>query len=203
MKQRPQQGVHRRGQVVGDRILQEALRELGEVGFAGLNIANVAVRAGVAKTTVYRRWPSRQLLVCAALEHAAGQILAPLPESCGDVRGDLLLIAQSIVDMLRMPWAKCLVELMVATGVDGELGDVCGSMREDMTGLPLRMLDAAIERGELPEDTDVELIASTLGGSLMHRVLLFRQVPDTQALEALVDLLLDGARKGAQTTVEA
>ena len=57
----------RRGEPVIRRALAATLRELARVGYAALRFEEVAGRAGVNKTTVYRRWPDKQALVRAAL----------------------------------------------------------------------------------------------------------------------------------------
>lgn len=54
-----------------DQILAVALEMLREHGYGALTLDAVAERAGVAKTTIYRRWPSKSALVAAALPPTA------------------------------------------------------------------------------------------------------------------------------------
>jgi len=78
----------RRGAVVRRAVLAATLAELGEGGYASLGIERVAARAGVHKTTVYRRWPDRESLVTDALLELAADDFA-IPDT-GDVDRDLL-----------------------------------------------------------------------------------------------------------------
>jgi len=55
------------------RVLETTLEVLGRVGYASLRVEDIATRAGVNKTTIYRRWPSRADLVVAALTTLAGR----------------------------------------------------------------------------------------------------------------------------------
>ena len=70
-------------------ILDATVALYAERGMAGLSVEAVAARAGVAKTTIYRRWPSKEELVLAAVTAARG----PAPEPPGaSVRDDLLFL---------------------------------------------------------------------------------------------------------------
>ena len=68
-------------------VLDAAFAELGEKGYGGLSIEAVALRSGVAKTTVYRRWPTRDELVADALDSRSDRN-EPVPDT-GSLRGDL------------------------------------------------------------------------------------------------------------------
>ena len=59
--------VHGRSARVQSAVLRATAEELGRVGFAALRIEDVALRSGVNKTTIYRRWPTKQELVRASL----------------------------------------------------------------------------------------------------------------------------------------
>src|SRR2546429_9224383 len=71
---------------VRQAVLDAAFAELGEKGYGGLSIEAVALRSGVAKTTVYRRWPTRDELVADALDSRRDRY-EPAPDT-GASRGD-------------------------------------------------------------------------------------------------------------------
>jgi AcrR family transcriptional regulator len=80
-----------------EAIVAAAIDELVANGYAGMSIEGVAARAGVAKTTVYRRWAGKDDLVLAALSKVKG----PLPEPPGtSVRADLTYI----LEQMRTSW---------------------------------------------------------------------------------------------------
>ncbi|HEY2044251.1 MAG TPA: TetR/AcrR family transcriptional regulator [Jatrophihabitans sp.] len=88
-----------RSELVEAAILVAALDELAERGYRGLSMEAVAARAGVAKTTVYRRWSGKDDLVMQALQQMKGPIVAP---AGGSVRDDLVYL----VDGVRKSWME-------------------------------------------------------------------------------------------------
>src|SRR5689334_12592108 len=82
----PSRGRPRDG-ALDDRILDQAVALLGSRGYAGLTLDELAVRSGVAKTTILRRWPSKAAVAAAAVERLALQSV-DVPDS-GTLHGDL------------------------------------------------------------------------------------------------------------------
>src|SRR3954452_13939447 len=78
-----------------DRILQETLSMLADVGYARLRLDALAERAGVAKTTILRRWPSKAAVAAAAVQRLALQT-ADVPES-HNLREDLQALLSNAV----------------------------------------------------------------------------------------------------------
>src|SRR5262245_40170336 len=88
-----------RGEAVVRGVLTAALEELGQTGYGALRIEDVAARAGVNKTTVYRRWPTKEDLVRAALlAMTVDKFVVP---NTGSLRGDLLEMARRMVAMTQ------------------------------------------------------------------------------------------------------
>ena len=84
-----------RGPKVRAAVLAATLAELADTGYAALTIENIARRAGVHKTTIYRRWTDRESLVADVL----GERIAlgfPIPDT-GSVQDDLRQLAQAFV----------------------------------------------------------------------------------------------------------
>jgi len=88
-----------------EEILSVALELLREKGYRDLTVDAVAEASGVAKTTVYRRWPSKGVLVAAALAPLTPSPGASLDALLEDIRSLLMLIASSaepeVVDVIR------------------------------------------------------------------------------------------------------
>src|SRR5919202_1715589 len=82
----PGRGRPRDG-ALDERILEQVVALLGARGYAGLNLDELAVRSGVAKTTILRRWPSKAAVAAAGVERLALQSI-DVPDS-GSLRGDL------------------------------------------------------------------------------------------------------------------
>jgi AcrR family transcriptional regulator len=169
-------------------ILDATLGLLAEVGYDQLSIESVAARAGVSRTTVYRRYADKAALVTAAVGCRAA---VPPPVTSGDLREVLLELAQWL--------ARQITEQEV-----GLLGAVFAGMRSDpdlaagmrrilhrdaaaMTGQPFR---GVIERGEHLSPRSAELFAEIAPAVIMHRHLVVGEPCDQRFLEHLVDDVL-------------
>src|SRR5260370_23554134 len=94
--------VARRGRprdsAVDRRVLSAAWDLLNARGYAGLNVDEVAERAAVAKTTLYRRWPTKDHLAVAVAGQMLGEV--PIPDT-GDLRRDLTEFAAALAASLN------------------------------------------------------------------------------------------------------
>ncbi|HEY3684536.1 MAG TPA: TetR/AcrR family transcriptional regulator [Streptosporangiaceae bacterium] len=103
----------RRGRVLEAAIFDAVLAELAEVGYGRLTMEGVAVRAGTAKSTLYRRWSSREELVIASLGHVMPDA-GGLPDT-GDLRSELIAALGALADVLAGPAGRAI------TAIIGEL----------------------------------------------------------------------------------
>ena len=176
-------------------ILQAAAELLADRGLAGMSIEEVASRAGVGKTTIYRRWTSRGALALDAfLAEFQGQ--QPLPDT-GTLHDDLLAALRAwIRSVTRTSAGPILASLIAEAQRDPELG---ASWRERVVER-LRdqhkiMLDRAVGRGEIPAETNYEVVLDLLFGAAYHRLLHgHRPLTDRFARE-VVDLIMAGIRQ--------
>ena len=98
---------HRRGAEVDRTILEATILQLADEGVSGCSIEAVARRAGVNKTTVYRRWSNPEELLAAALgSHAEREV--PIAAT-GDLRADLLTLVTDISSALSSPLGQALM----------------------------------------------------------------------------------------------
>jgi AcrR family transcriptional regulator len=147
-------------------ILDAALDSFIEDGYEGMTIENVAQRAGVAKTTIYRRWSSKKELVVAAID----MLFEDFPTlETGDVRADLISLVQKAHRSIADTKAGDALPRML-----GELafGTPLGRAYHDSVMKPRRRalvetLEAAKKRGELRADLDVDLAIAAIIGSMM------------------------------------
>src|ERR1700685_3368064 len=91
-----------RGPKIRAAVLAATLAELTETGYTALTVDNVARRAGVHKTTIYRRWKNREALVADAVADRAGTAKMPFPDT-GDIGTDLLRLARMTVGLMTRP----------------------------------------------------------------------------------------------------
>ena len=145
-----------------------ALDELVAAGYADLTIEAVAERAGVHRTTIYRRWPDKRSLVLEALlNYAADQM--PIPDTA-DLHRDLVLLGQAIDSDLRRPQVHALLCTIVADRPgSSELSDVRTQLWTDRRRHAQAIPRRAIERGELPADTEPAALIDMLAGPIWLR----------------------------------
>jgi AcrR family transcriptional regulator len=180
-------------------VLTRTLEELAAVGLEGLSVERIALRAEVNKTTVYRRWPTREALVAAALEGILGSLAAELVDR-GSLRADLLGLLAQVAGLLRQPLGRAVAR--AALGGGGELA-AAGRAARRLTRTPAGPMQALVNRarsrGEWRADVPPALLLSALVGAVIHRALLERAPLGRGWQEALVDLLLEGLRPRAAT----
>jgi AcrR family transcriptional regulator len=185
----------RRGAVVRRAVLAATLDELGEGGYASLGIERVAARAGVHKTTVYRRWPDRESLVTDALLELAADDFA-IPDT-GDVDRDLRAFARALVEWLHGPVGRPLVAML---GSDAARLPAAVDARQRFFATRAAALGermrSAVDGGQLPPAIDPSALLSTIVAPLYLR-LLVTGAPVTAADGVrAVDVALLAAREG-------
>jgi AcrR family transcriptional regulator len=173
-------------------ILTATLELLAERGLDAMSIEEVAARAGVGKTTIYRRWPSKGLLALDAfvISFRAEQ---PLPDT-GTLRGDLLSALHAWVrTVTQTAMGPMLTGLIAEAQHDPELR---GAWRDRVIE-PLRaqhriMLDRAIDRGEIAVSVDKDVVLDLFFGAAEHRLLLGHLPMTGEFIATVVDVILAG-----------
>jgi AcrR family transcriptional regulator len=162
---------------------------LAEIGYAAQTVEGVAARAGVAKSTVYRRWSTKRELVADALDiRARSAVRAP---DTGSLRGDLLTHLRAVTAGLDAPIGRAIVALVTEARYDPDLGR---ALREGFVATRRaevgEILARASTRGELRGDVDHGLLIDLVVAPLWYRALVWGEsVPDA-ALQVLVDVLV-------------
>jgi AcrR family transcriptional regulator len=170
-------------------ILGASLKLIREVGFDALAMDAIAARAGVGKTTVYRRWKSKELLVVEAIDAIVRAV--PDPDT-GSMEGDLMVLMNATLRMYADPATAALLSGLVAAMVRSEpiaravRGGFVGMRREAMR----RALRRGIDRGELRADTDLELALDLLSGPLLYRYLISGEAVDEGLARGAVGAVL-------------
>lgn len=177
-------------------ILDATRAALVDKGWSGLTMGDVAERAGVAKTTLYRRWGSKSELVVAAVAVLFDAL--ELPDR-GSLRADVEGVVLSFGALLERPEAKTALMALVAEATrDPALRDrVRAALVERQKHLVKEGRRCAQERGELPPDgPDAEraadLVFDVIAGTVVHRALVSAQPVDAAWAAHFTTLLLEG-----------
>ena len=177
-------------------ILEATLALFAEVGLQGLSIEAIAERAGVGKTTIYRRWSSKEDMIKDALELFRSGY--PIPDT-GNIRNDLLYIAKEARELFnRNPlMEKLIIKLMAEIKTKPE---IYRAFYEKLVASRIQqfrqIIERAQERGELRPDLDATFILYLIFSSLVYGNIFTEVIdPDAQQFyepEAAVDALLCG-----------
>jgi hypothetical protein len=172
-------------------ILQAAIDVLAETGYDGMTIEMVATRAKAGKATLYRRWASKSDLVIdavACMKAAPGPgSVTGLPDT-GTLRGDLVAMIRphSIQDNEK--------KLKVMAGIVSLLADspelaaaVNTAIVRPRVDINRRLLQRAIDRGEISADVDVENLALLSPSMVAYRTIIMKQPVDREFLLGLID----------------
>ncbi|MEO3764520.1 TetR/AcrR family transcriptional regulator [Streptomyces sp. B8F3] len=182
-----------------DRAILDAARAaIAETGWAGVTLGGVAARAGVAKTTLYRRWPGKNELVLDALADLFDSLRLPDHGSLArDVEGVVLQFA----GLLQEPHTRgALTAVLAEATQDAALRErIRGSIVERQRHLVLRGRERAQARGELPVEPDpaaadrtADMIFDVIAGSVLHRLLVSAEPVTAAWATAFATLLTRG-----------
>lgn len=159
-----------------------------------VNIGRIAQRAKVHETSVYRRWRTREGLVLDALASYSDQSI-PIPDT-GTLHGDLSGLAANLATHLETPLGGALLRAMAAAGDDPESSQARTQLFRARYERAKPIVERAVERGELPADTDPRTPLEMLIAPLHFRSLFTRESLDDPDLpNLLADMVINGLRR--------
>lgn len=184
-----------RGPKVRNAVLAATLTELTETGYTALTVENVARRAGVHKTTVYRRWKDREALVVDTLtEHIAADIAIP---DTGSIDTDLPLLAAELQDWLTGPVGRAVMAAMLSDAIRvPEIAQARERIFADRLRRAAPVITRAVNRGELPTGTDPAEVVKTMAASIYFRVLVTGEPTTDASARRAAHIALTTARSG-------
>ncbi len=180
-------------------ILDAAAELLLRRGLGAVSMDAVAERAGVSKATIYRWWPSKEMLALDALLDWAAAT-AP-PRDTGSLRGDVLALLRPWVrEIRRQPFGRVIAAFLSEAQSDPKFADAYRTRYVEPRRDAMRAVFArAAERGEVPADLDVEVALDLIYGAVYHRLLHGHAELTDRFARDVVELALNGtltARQG-------
>lgn len=157
-----------RSEATRQAILDAALAEVEERGYAALTIEGIAARAGAGKQTIYRWWRSKaDVVLDAALERARSRV--PVPDT-GSLADDLHGFLRATYRQGRQ--RPVLVSLMAEAQLDP---DFAAAFRDRFLfarrAVLREILDRGRARGEIDSGVDLELVIDVVFGVVWYRLL--------------------------------
>lgn len=176
-------------------ILSATIDLVAEVGIAGLTMDAVAVRAGVGKATIYRRWSSKEALMLDAWMSCV--TTPPVPDT-GSLRSDLdelfLRIDHRLSDEALQ---RVFPQMIAAAKVNPEVSEAYLAFLDERRRPMRSVLERAIARGELDAHTDVQFVGDLLYAPLLYRWLVTDGLVDDSIIGRVIDTVLAGLRANA------
>jgi AcrR family transcriptional regulator len=170
---------HRRDENARLAVLHAADDLLVERGFGGVTVEGIAARAGVAKQTIYRWWPSKVDILLDTLIDDASHELSP-PEKGPVVAGVRRYVRALAQFLTKEPAGKVLLALIGEAQHDPEVAAVFHQRYLDPQRRREReLLERGVATGELPAYLDVDAALDALLGPVFYRALTGAKIPRT------------------------
>jgi AcrR family transcriptional regulator len=170
------------------RINEAVLELLAEGGIDACTFQNVAAKAGIERSTLYRRNPDRwPTIMNAIIDYAERETPAPVT---GSFKGDLLNILRATTRVMTSPLGAPQMSTAAALragAAPGETERFWKSRRKIMEP----MYEAAIARGELSADVDREELFAMAAGPIFFRLFVSARPFDDNWLRKIVDQVCD------------
>jgi AcrR family transcriptional regulator len=170
---------------VDEAILAAAMDLLAGVGYARLTMDQVAARAGVGKASLYLRWPNKVALVAEAIQHRSA-VVPNIPDT-GSLRRDMLAFLKGLLRG-KSAGQRALAAVTGEIASNPELRKVWRRSLQGTLSASIRVIvERAVERGELPTASDVDLLSMLPLTVLQNWRLEHGHGPDDAVVERIVD----------------
>ncbi|NJP88847.1 TetR/AcrR family transcriptional regulator [Nonomuraea sp. FMUSA5-5] len=197
----PSQPARRRrhGKQLESELLTAAWDELVETGYARLTMESIAARARTSEPVLYRRWPNKDQLVLAAIQHYRDTHPVPLPDT-GALRTDLLAQLTAVSEALAPYFA--IAAAAAFSGLLADTGLTPAQVRDQLMGAhplpPDRALyQRAHDRGELDLKRTPAAVLDLPFDLVRHDLLMNLQPPPRARILSIVDDLFLPLVRGA------
>jgi AcrR family transcriptional regulator len=180
-----------RSERVVTAVLRAAAEELARDGYAGFQIEEVARAAGVNRTSIYRRWPTKALLVEATLRE-----LSPFRHTVaatGDLAADFLRLLKMVLPWLNSTQGRGLRRMVQHGASAPELRRIVDALREESLAPWYAAIGQAKQRGEIARDVDARLLTQMILAPVAARLDVGERVSQRMLID-IVRIVLKGAR---------
>jgi AcrR family transcriptional regulator len=174
-------------------VLAAVEAELAEHGYDGLTIDRVAARSGVHRTTVYRRWRTVDGLLVDLLASGADDTWTPA--DTGSLAGDLIELNREIRSALTV-LPSVTVAVIAASFRTPDAADALRHFWADRYERSAVIVTRAVDRGEIPADTDSHRVLMLATAPLYHQLVLLRQPMPAHLATRFAQDAAEAARAG-------
>jgi AcrR family transcriptional regulator len=180
-------------------VFDATLTELASRAYDQISVETIAQRAGVHKTTIYRRWGTKDRLVAEALQEAAQSRIA-VPDT-GDIDDDLRTLARAVQATLSSREGVATVRALVSGVQDSpEAQQTARGFWAARMAQVGPIVERAVERGQLPRGTSVAEVIEHVAAPLYYRLLITGEPPTEDAADLAAAAASAAARAGVFTS---
>jgi AcrR family transcriptional regulator len=163
-------------------MLQSTLELLAEVGFDRMSIEAIAAHAGVGKTTIYRRYASKEELVADAIESVREEMVIP---NTGNLPEDIEALIQNAAQITLTPLGRQTVAMIISSAAsNSQFAQIYWTKylqpRRQTFAI---IIDRAKARTEVPDDLDADLVFDTMSAIMLYALIF---PPTAESWEAYV-----------------
>lgn len=182
-----------------DAVYAATISELSARPYADISVETIAARAGVHKTTLYRRWGSKAELVAQALAGAAAAAIE-VPDT-GQAESDLRALSRSVGAVLADPGGAAITRgLLAGAAESAEIAALMDRFWATRLAAISVIVDRAEVRGEIPRGTDAAGFLNAMAAPLYYRLLVTREPVTERDADRAAAAALAAARAGVFTT---
>lgn len=179
------------------RVQDAAWEIFAERGLLGVTMEEIAARAGVAKTTVYRWWPNKSAVLMDALKEKLVPHVS-FPDT-GDARQDVQAQIEGIIDLFRSDTGRAYFALIAESVHDAEVASALRARY--VTGQRQAAIDRltkGVAQGQVAQGADLEVLVESLYGALYYRVLVSHTPIDRRYAHRLIDQIWPAVPRGIE-----
>jgi AcrR family transcriptional regulator len=190
---RPARGRGRLDRSLDAAILDATLAGVADMGYDRLSMDDIAARAGVGKAAIYRRWPSKAVVVADAIAHWRRRLGPVKPPNTGTLRDDVEALIAAVPELSESEYST--VQVIVGVATAAMHNPVLAAALDDLVLSTPRqvvraVLDHAVARGEISADRDLSLIPDVALGLNVLRVMTGRPIDRVYVRRVLEDVIL-------------
>lgn len=176
-----------------DSVLEATSALLVDEGYAAITIEKIAAESGVARSTIYRHWDNLAGIVFDTVQHLLGPTMTA-PDT-GDLRGDLIELYGVLTGaLIKGTWGKLVRSVVEAAMAEELFAGVLRQAIADRRAGGATVLQQAIDRGDLPNDTNVAWFLDSISGVIYYRLIMSGDDPDEPGMvEHLIDAAIAAA----------
>jgi AcrR family transcriptional regulator len=151
-------------------MLQAALALIAEVGFERMSIEAIATRAGVGKTTIYRRYSDKAELVADAIESIREEVAIP---DTGNLKSDIDMLIENAAQISLNPLGRQTVAMIISSASSTpEFAQIYWTKYLQPRRVAFDMvIERAKSRNEVPQDLDSGLVFDMMSGIMLYTMI--------------------------------